>query len=356
MAVTEAEVLEALRAVRDPDLHQDIVTLKFVKDVVISGGEVSFKVELTTPACPVKDELQAEAEAAVAGLPGVEKATAEMTARVREAGPAQDSLPSVKQVIAVASGKGGVGKSTFSVNLAASLAKEGASVGLLDADIYGPSIPLLMGVEKEKPPTVENKIMPITRHGVRMMSLGFLLEPEQAVYWRGPMIHKTLQQLLADVKWGDLDYLIIDLPPGTGDAPMSVAQLLPLAGVVIVSTPHSLAATIAGKAAGLFRKMNAPILGVAENMAEYVCPHCGDRQRLFSGLSGEDLAQRLGIPFLGSVPLDPEISRAGEDGVPSVAGSPDSEQAKAFSHIAGEMVRQASILAEVKQADLGPVA
>lgn len=337
-------VLSALRAVNDPDLHRDIVTLGFVKDVVIEGAHVSFKVELTTPACPVKDLLKSQAEEVVLAIPGVESVDVEMTARVieRRSEP-EDLIPSVKHCIAIASGKGGVGKSTVSVNLAISLAQSGARVGLMDADVYGPSIPLMMGVVGERPFVRDNKILPIERFGIKMMSLGFMMEDGQAVLWRGPMVAATVKQLLADVDWGDLDYLLVDLPPGTGDAPMSLAQLAPLSGVVIVTTPHHVAANIAGKSVQLFRRLNAPILGVIENMAGFVCGNCQTVTRIFSGLSGEDLAGQLEVPYLGSVPLDPEISSSSDDGMPALISKPDSIYAKAFRAIAGQLAAQASV-------------
>lgn len=351
MSVTESQVLEALKVVQDPDLHKDIVTLGFVKDVAIEDGRVSFKIELTTPACPVKDMLHDQAKEAVLAIEGVLDAVIEMTAQVRSRQTQQEDLiPGVRQVIAVASGKGGVGKSTVTVNLALALAQRGARVGLMDADVYGPSIPLMMGCSTERPLTQENKIIPIERFGVKMMSMGFLLEEGQAVLWRGPMVAGTVRQLLADVKWGDLDYLLVDLPPGTGDAPMSLAQLVPLSGVVLVTTPHSVAANIAGKAAALFKRLNTPLLGVAENMGTYICPTCGEESRIFSGMSGEDLSRTLGIPFLGTVPLDPKVSESAERGLPSMVAYPERPQAQAFRDLAGRLAQQTSIRAVTRQA------
>lgn len=341
MVIIEQQVLDVLRQVEDPDLHRDIVALGFVKDIAISGGEVAFKVQLTTPACPVKDILKAQCEEVVRALPGVTKVDVEMTAVVRERRlTPEDLIPSVKHCIAVASGKGGVGKSTITVNLAIALAQAGGKVGILDADVYGPSIPLMMECASERPYTQDQKILPIQRYGVSMMSIGFLLEPGQSVLWRGPMVASTVRQLLADVDWGELDYLLVDLPPGTGDAPMSLAQLAPLTGVVIVTTPHTVAASIAGKAASLFERLNAPIMGVVENMSEYVCPGCGTRSRLFSGTSGEDLARELKAPYMGSIPLDPGV---GCD-QPAILSSPDSAHAESFRFIAGKIAQQASIL------------
>lgn len=351
--MTPERVLDALRAVQDPDLHRDIVTLNFVKDVEIKGSHVSFKVELTTPACPVKDQLKAQCEAVVLSLDGVDTVEVEMTARVLPRRPEkEDLIPNVKHVIAIASGKGGVGKSTVSVNLAVALAESGARVGLMDADVYGPSIPMMMGVAGEKPFVQNSRILPIERFGLKMMSLGFLMDEGQAVLWRGPMVAGTVRQLLADVEWGELDYLLVDLPPGTGDAPMSLAQLAPLTGVVIVTTPHHVAANIAGKSVHLFRRLNTPILGVVENMAGYACPSCGTMTRIFAGLSGEDLAHQLKVAYLGSIPLNPAISESGDLGMPAVKNkSTDAAYVSAFKTIAGKLAAQASILAMSKETD-----
>ncbi|MFZ4507935.1 MAG: Mrp/NBP35 family ATP-binding protein [Fimbriimonas sp.] len=346
MAISQEQVLTALRQVMDPDLHRDIVTLKFVQDVRIEGSHVAFTVELTTPACPVKEQLKAQCEEVVLALPEVETVEVLMTARVRERQGKQDELiPKVRHLIAIASGKGGVGKSTVSVNLAIALAQTGARVGLMDADVYGPSIPMMMGAQDEKPYTQGNKIIPILRYGVQMMSLGFLLEEGQAVLWRGPMVAGTVRQLLADVEWGELDYLLVDLPPGTGDAPMSLAQLAPVTGVVVVTTPHHVAANIAGKSVLLFRRLNTPIIGVIENMAGFVCPNCDTLTQIFSGTSGEELAASLKIPYLGSIPLDPKISESGDRGVPSAIAYPERFQASAFKEIAGRLAQQVSIRA-----------
>lgn len=342
--LTQEAVLDALRQVQDPDLRRDIVTLGFVKDIQIQDGNVSFKVELTTPACPVKDQLRQQCLDEVQALPGVESVEVEMTAQVRERQTApEDLIPGVRHAIAIASGKGGVGKSTVTVNLAMALAQSGARVGLMDADVYGPSIPLMLGAQHERPFTQGGKILPIEKFGIRMMSLGLLLEEGQAVLWRGPMVAGTVKQLLEDVDWGELDYLLVDLPPGTGDAPMSLAQLAPLTGVVIVTTPHHVAANIAGKSVHLFRRLNAPILGVVENMAGFVCPNCGEVSKIFSGLTGEQLAAQIDVPYLGSVPLDPSVSDAGDKGVPAILAAPERPQTAAFKEIAGKLAQQVSI-------------
>jgi ATP-binding protein involved in chromosome partitioning len=346
MAVTQAQILDSLKQVEDPDLHRDIVSLGFVKDVKICDGIVAFKIELTTPACPVKDLLKKQAEQVVRKIPGVEVVEIEMTSGVRPAKKEKhEMLPGVKHCIAIASGKGGVGKSTVSTNLAIALAETGAKVGLLDTDVYGPSIPMMMGCANERPFTRDGKILPIEKHRISMMSLGFLLEENQAVLWRGPMVAATVKQLLEDVDWGELDYLLVDLPPGTGDAPMSLAQLAPLTGVVIVTTPHHVAANIAGKSVQLFRRLDAPIMGVVENMAGFACPHCHTVTRIFAGLSGEALAKQYDVPFLGSIPLDPAVSEASDLGTPSIVLAPDTAHSAAFREIAGRLAAQASILA-----------
>lgn len=351
MALTQAQVLDALRVVEDPDLHRDIVSLGFVKDVVIEGAKVSFTVQLTTPACPVKDILEQQARDAVAALPGVDEVDLTMTAQVRERPNPANTLPTVKQIIAVASGKGGVGKSTVTVNLAVALAQQGAKVGLMDADVYGPSIPMMTGTNGQYPLTQDSKIIPIERFGIKMMSLGFLLQEGQAPLWRGPMVAGTVKQLLTDVKWGKLDYLIVDLPPGTGDAPMTLAQQVPLTGVVIVTTPHNVAANIAGSCAALFRRLNTPVLGVVENMGAMLLPN-GEMMRVFAGKSGDELAAELGVPFLGSVPLDPEISFASDSGEPVLKSNPVSRASQSFEFIAGEIARQASVMALSKDPHL----
>lgn len=351
MPVTEAAVLEALRAVQDPDLHADIVSLGFVKDLTIEGGNVSFKIQLTTPACPVKDLLEDQARGVVGALEGVTEVQVEMTAQVRSRPEKGALLPTVRQVIAVASGKGGVGKSTVTVNLAVAMAQSGAKVGLLDADVYGPSIPMMTGTQRERPMTQDSKIVPIERFGIRMMSLGYLLVEGQAPLWRGPMVAGTVKQLLADVNWGDLDYLFVDLPPGTGDAPMTLAQEVPLTGVVIVTTPHNIAANIAGSCSELFRRLNVPLLGVVENMGTLVCAGCGMENRVFAGLSGESLAERLQTAFLGSIPLDAQVSECADAGIPSLIGCPDSNQASAFRSVAGQVAAQASVSSVNRQSE-----
>jgi ATP-binding protein involved in chromosome partitioning len=345
--VTQEQVLDALRVVQDPDLHRDIVSLGFVKDVRICDGNVAFKIELTTPACPVKDQLRDHASAVVSQLPGVTGVNVEMTAQVRGEQRIGPLIPGVKHVIAVASGKGGVGKSTVAVNLAVALAESGATVGLLDADIYGPSIPMMMGADTQ-PEIRGESLIPVERYGVKLMSIGFFLEEDKAVVWRGPMIGKALNQFLGEVDWGDLDYLVVDLPPGTGDAPMSLAQLIPITGVVVVMTPQDVAQQIANKSVLMFRMLEQstgraiPILGVVENMSGFVCPTCGTETSLFSKGGGARAAERLGVPFLGSVPLDPNITISGDTGRPAMLLAPESLQAEAFRRVAGLVAARVS--------------
>lgn len=340
--ITEEQVLHALRVVQDPDLHRDIVTLGFVKNIKICGGSLGVTIELTTPACPVKDILKAEAEDALRAIPGISSVQVEMTAVVRTNKRSNEQLiPGVRNVIAVASGKGGVGKSTVSVNLAIALAQTGARVGLLDADIYGPSIPMMMGVN-EKPLTKTTpegvRIVPLQAHGVLLMSLGFLIDPERAVVWRGPMVGSAVKQLVSDVLWGNQDYLVIDLPPGTGDASLTLAQIIPISGVVLVTTPQKVAQEIANKAALMFQTLSQdreiPILGVVENM-------CGS---LFGIGSGDAEVNQFGRRFLGKVPMALEVSEGGDAGYPVILSHPDSAAAVAFHSIASQVAAGLSIL------------
>jgi ATP-binding protein involved in chromosome partitioning len=352
MAVStrEQEVLDALRVVRDPDLHRDIVSLGFVQNVNIEpSGAVAFSINLTTPACPVKDELRDQARMAVANLPWVTEVQVQMTANTavaRGQGSGTPLIPQVKNVVAVASGKGGVGKSTTSVNLAVALSQTGARVGLLDADIYGPNVPLMMGL-KEKPEVTggNGAIEPIVRYGVKLVSIGFFLDEKKPVIWRGPMVHSAIQQFLRDFDWGDLDYLVVDLPPGTGDAPLSLSQLIPLSGVVIVTTPQDVALQDVAKGMAMFKQLEVPIIGVIENMSYFVCPNCAEKHELFGRGGGERIAKTFDAPFLGQVPLQLNVRLGGDEGQPVVLADPESPAAKAFTFVAGEVARQVSVLA-----------
>ena len=343
---TEEQVLNALSQIQDPDLHRDIVSLGMIKDLNIgTDGVVDFTFELTTPACPVRDQFQTLAQQYAGALPGVTEVRVKMTSNVRPAFLQRDAgqaIPGVKQTIAVASGKGGVGKSTVATNLAAALAMTGASVGLLDADIYGPSIPTMLGTHRA--PVVENeKLIPLEAHGLKLMSIGFLAGADKAMVWRGPLVGKAVQQFLTDVSWGELDYLIIDLPPGTGDASLTLAQQVSLSGVVIVATPQDVALDIAVKALQMFRTVNVTPLGLVENMSYYVCQNCGHEAHIFSHGTGEKTAQKLGVPFLGAVPLEEGIREDADLGAPVVLTRPDSAGAQAFREIAARVAAQASI-------------
>ncbi|MBM2809926.1 MAG: Mrp [Chloroflexi bacterium] len=350
MAVTAEQILDALKIVQDPDLHRDIVSLGFVQNIEIDQGDVKFDVVLTTPACPVKDSLQDQARRVVKALPGVEGVNVNMTFNVASGkkSPAGQLIPQVKNVIAVASGKGGVGKSTVSTNLAAALAQTGATVGLMDADIYGPNIPLMMGIKK-KPDLYGNddaKIVPVERYGIKLMSIGFFIgEDDQAMIWRGPMVHGAINQFLRDVDWGALDYLVVDLPPGTGDAPLSLSQLVPISGIVIVTTPQDVALQDVVKGIAMWEKLDVPIIGVIENMSYFVCPHCGEPTEIFGRGGGDRVSAKYNIPLLGRVPLDARIRTSGDEGRPIVLSEPESPLAIAFVQTAAQMAARVSTMA-----------
>ena len=346
MAVTNEQVLNALRVVQDPDLRRDLVSLGFIKNLSVEGGRVAFDIELTTPACPVRDIMKEDARKAVAAIPGVSQVEIRMTSQVRSSITAPSGgglIPTIKNVIPIASGKGGVGKSTVSANLALALARSGARVGVMDADVYGPSIPTILGIHEAPQVDEQDRITPVTQDGLKVVSMGFFMKPEEAVVWRGPMLHKTVQQFLGGVFWGDLDYLIVDLPPGTGDVQLSLCQSIPVTGAVIVSTPQDVALNVAQKAITMFKKLNAPILGVIENMSEYVCPHCGKADKIFGTGGAREIAQRLELPFLGAIPLSTAIRVASDDGRPLVLTQPDSLAAKAFVEAAEKLAAQVSI-------------
>jgi ATP-binding protein involved in chromosome partitioning len=344
VSVTKDAVLEALRAVQDPDLHKDIVTLGFVKEVEIEGGEVDFTIELTTPACPVKDQMKAQAEAIVAGLPGVAAARAKMTANVStRGGLGRQQVAGIRNIVAVGAGKGGVGKSTTSVNLAVSLARKGARVGLLDGDVYGPNIPQMLGASATPEVDSEKRIVPPVAHGIKVISMGMLVPPDQPIIWRGPMLHGAVQQFMRDVLWGELDYLVVDLPPGTGDVALSMAQSVPMAGAVVVTTPQGVSVSDVRKAVGMFRQLNIPILGVVENMSYFVCGHCQEKTEIFGSGGGRRMAEDLQIPFLGEVPIDTRVREGGDEGRPIVAIAPDAPAARAFEGVASQVAAQVSI-------------
>jgi ATP-binding protein involved in chromosome partitioning len=310
------EVLEALSGVMDPELRRDLVSLNMVKNVAVCDGRVRVEVELTTPACPLKDRIRDDVEAAVGRLEGVEKVEVDFTAQVRRGPLSPVALPGVKNVIAVGAGKGGVGKSTASVLLAVGLARAGAKVGLLDADVYGPSIPKMLGVEKAKPLLAGERIVPVQACRMKVMSMGFILESGQAVIWRGPMIHGTIRQFLEQVDWGEVDYLIVDLPPGTGDVPLTLSQSIPMTGAVVVCTPQEVALLDAERAARMYEQLKVPVLGIIENMSYFVAPDTGREYDLFGKGGAEKAAKRLGAAFLGSIPINIAIRVSGDAGTP----------------------------------------
>ncbi len=346
--VIEADVIAALSTVNDPELHRDLVSLNMIRDIEIDGGHVTFTVVLTTPACPLKSVIQEDCERALAGIPGVEKVTVVWDAQVQRDNrlSSQVDVP-VKNAIAVGSGKGGVGKSTVAVNLAVALARRGATVGLLDADLYGPNVPLMMGVTGERPVSRDGKnIEPIEAHGVKLISIGFLVDAKTPLVWRGPMLHGALRQFLGDVNWGELDYLIIDLPPGTGDVQLSLTQALPLTGAVVVSTPQAVSQADVVKSIAMFQleQIDVPVLGVIENMSGFIAPDTGVSYDIFGSGGGRTVAEDMDVPFLGTIPIDPAVRIGGDEGIPIVISAPDSPAAKAIDTIAADLAGKISVL------------
>ena len=347
MAVTEAQVMSALSQCKDPELGKDVVSLRMIKELKIERDQVDFTLELTTPACPVSDQFKELVHDAVAALPGVSTVNVTMTAQVRRSGvtaggPTGDLVPGVRNIIAVGAGKGGVGKSTVAVNLAIALQKTGARVGLMDADIYGPNVPGMMGLAEAEGPG-SGSIPFAENYGVRVMSMGFFIPEGQAVVWRGPMIHGAIQQMLRDVDWGELDYLIVDLPPGTGDASLSLAQLVPLTGAVIVLTPSEVALQDGAKAITMFKKLNVPVLGIIENMSYFNCPHCNEPVDIFGRGGSKKLCQKYELEFLGDLPLDPAVRIGGDDGLPITISAPDSASARKFTEVAKTLAGKVSV-------------
>ncbi len=349
MPTTEGAVLDALKSVIDPDLGRDIVALGFVKNVRIDGGKVAFQVQLTTPACPVKEDLRRQAHDAVAALDGVDEVAVDMTAAVPTAGGqgsgGENPLPQVKNIIAVGAGKGGVGKSTVAVNIALALKDSGASVGLLDADVYGPSIPKMLGDDgRARVDPEKNRILPNEAFGLKVMSIGFVLDPEKPMVVRGPIVHTAIRQFLGDVEWGELDYLIVDLPPGTGDVALSLAQFVPITGAVVVSTPQDISLIDVRKAVNMFRTLKVPVLGLVENMSFYVCPSCGNRDEIFGHGGAREWAESEEIPFLGAVPLHARVRAGGDVGLPALADeAAPAPVREALRTTASELARQVSI-------------
>lgn len=344
--IKESDVINALRSVNDPDLNKDIVTLNMVKDVKIEGKVVNFTVELTTPACPLKEKIQNDCINAVkTAFPEVEEVNVKMSSSVAFSPFEKSLLKDVKNIIAIASGKGGVGKSTVSANIALSLAATGAKVGLMDADIYGPTVPALFDIKEQPEVTEDKKLIPLEKNGLKLMSIGFLLKGDEPVIWRGPMVGGVVQQFLRDVAWGELDYLIVDLPPGTGDAQLTLSQMIPLSGVAIVSTPEDVALNIATKALSMFQHLKVPILGIVENMSYFIAPDTGNIYHIFGHGGAKKASEQLGVKFLGEVPLDISIRTGGDDGKPVVFYDPESKQTEFFKTIAGNLA--ASLSTEV---------
>jgi ATP-binding protein involved in chromosome partitioning len=344
--VTQEQVQSALSKVMDPDLHTDIVKLGMISDIAIDGGKVHFKLTLTTPACPVRDKLEQESKDVVSALPGVDEVSMEVTANVspRARVANKENVPGIKQIVAVSSGKGGVGKTTVAINLAVALSSLGARVGLLDADITGPNAPLMLGLDDYEPVSRNDKIMPAEKHGIKCISMAFFVGDNTPVIWRGPMLDKAIRQFLTDVDWGELDYLIVDMPPGTGDAQLTLCQATNLAGNVIVTTPQSVACLDARKSVAMFQQMQVPVLGMIENMSYFVSPQ-NERIDIFGHGGGKELAEELGIRFLGEIPLETTVRVGGDSGEPVVAGNPSSPAAKAIITIARLVAAQISIQA-----------
>lgn len=342
--VSRESILAALSKVQDPELHKDIVTLNMIQDLEINGSSVNMRIVLTTPACPLSGRIEKDARQALSSVAGIGSVSIKMDANVTSDGRPRGllTLP-VKNAVAVASGKGGVGKSTVAVNIAVALAQTGASVGLLDADIYGPNVPTMMGITR-LPPPVDNRLVPAQAFGVKVMSIGFLVKPGQPLIWRGPMLHSAIRQFLADVDWGPLDYLIIDLPPGTGDAQLSLAQSVPLSGGIIVTLPQKVSLEDASRGLHMFNELNVPVLGVVENMSYLELPD-GTRMDVFGSGGGEALAQSSQVPFIGCIPMDPAVRVGGDQGNPIVVANPESATAKAMVNVARAIAARLSVLA-----------
>ncbi|MBV9217487.1 MAG: iron-sulfur cluster carrier protein ApbC [Acidobacteria bacterium] len=343
--VTEAAVREALGTIIDPDLRKDIVTLGFVRDLAINEGDVSFRIVLTTPACPVKEEMESQAREIVSGLDGVINVNVTMDAEVPQGRGIKNNIaiPGVRNIIAVSSGKGGVGKSTVAVNLAVALAADGAKVGIMDADVYGPNVPLMLGTGYDQPDVIDGQLKPIEAHGIKMISMAVLVPPDKPMILRGPMLHGVVRQFLTDVNWGELDYLVVDMPPGTGDVQLSLAQLVPVQGAILVTTPQEVSLSDVRRAIKMFEQVNIPVLGVVENMSYFIAPDTGTKYEIFGKGGGQKLADEYSLNLLGQVPLGMEVREGGDNGIPVVISAPDSPQAAAFRSTAEEVARHVSI-------------
>lgn len=343
--VTEEAVLRALSTVQEPELGGDLVSRKMIKDIKIEGSQVSFTVELTTPACPLKDQIESEVRAAVMQIAGVQQVGVNFTANVKQRPGLFDkaTVPGVAHVLAVASGKGGVGKSTVATNLAVALAQTGARVGLLDADVYGPSAPIMLGLKNQQPMVQDGKMVPLEAHGIKTISVGFMVPENQPLIFRGPIISSMLRQFLYEVHWGELDYLVVDLPPGTGDIQLTLAQAIPLSGSVIVTTPQDVAMADVTRGIEMFKKLNVPILGLIENMSYFRCPHCGERSEIFSHGGAVQASKKFDVPFLGEIPLSLVIREGGDTGAPAVTSSLPEAYADAFRDVARNLAGRISV-------------
>jgi ATP-binding protein involved in chromosome partitioning len=344
--ITDAAVLEALKGVRDPDLNKDIVTLKFIKNLRIDAGRVGFTIELTTPACPVKDQMREQARALVSQIPGVTQVDIEMTAQVRAAGSpdaGKVAVPGVKNIIAVGAGKGGVGKTTLAVNLAIALSQAGSRVAMIDGDIYGPNVPIMLGISTQLTGDEHGKIIPAEQYGIQLVSMAFLTGDDSPVIWRGPMLHGVIQQFFREVRWTNVDYLIIDMPPGTGDVALSLSQSVPVSGSVVVTTPQTVSVSDTRRAVRMYQKLNIPTLGLVENMSHFICPSCRHESDIFGKGGGEALAEELGVPFLGRIPIYEPVRIGGDTGVPITVGERNSPAALAIRSAAERLAAQLSI-------------
>src|SRR5438309_9562186 len=366
---TEQQVLDALRAIKDPETQRDIVTMGLVRDLAVEANQVSLTLAFTSQPASTKATMHSMATRLVGQLPGVGRVQVKMggaaspapAAHKHAPGPAQghahgqpaaaaapvNLIPEVRHTVAVSSGKGGVGKSTVAVNLSLALRQSGVTVGLIDSDVYGPDVPLMLGT-KGKPGMFDNKIIPVEAHGLKLMSIGLLVNEREAIVWRGPMIHSFIQQILKDVMWGALDYMVFDMPPGTGDAQLSLSQVLPLGGVVMVTTPQDVALLDVRKAIGMFQRLNVPILGVVENMSGFVCPHCAGQTAIFGDTGGRRVAEEYGVPLLAPTPLDQDTRVAGDEGMPITLRRPDSPQVQTFRELAAAVQRRLGELAALR--------
>jgi len=349
--------MAVLGRVQDPELHRGMVELKMIQDVkLVDPQTVSMRVVLTTPACPLKNRIHDDIDAALATLPGSPKADIKWDAQVSRTGslPQRQQIEGVKNIVSVGAGKGGVGKSTCAVNIALALSQLGARTGVLDADVYGPNVPILLGAEHEKPFAQNDKILPIQRYGITLISIAFFIEADKPAIWRGPMLSGAVRQFLFDVNWGELDYLVVDLPPGTGDVQLTMSQSIPMTGAVVVSTPQDVSTADVGRAIQMFNTLKVPNLGLVENMSYFVCPHCGEREDIFGHGGARALAERMRVPFLGEIPLDRRIREGGGPGVPIMVSEPDSELARVYREVASHLAAQVSVR-NFKQASVIPL-